>query len=98
MANENQLEKIQAKVIIDSINSLEFLDFACLLKVTTEKKKSTDLFPLIIFFTGPVNRFYFVLMTKNIFSPCSDVNYCVVWLKISQISLKSLLGVHLYCS
>jgi hypothetical protein len=47
---------------------------------------------------GSVNRFFFVLTTKNIFSPCSDVKYCVVWLKIIQTSLKSLIGVHLYCS
>ncbi len=52
----------------------------------------------LLHFPGPVNRFYFVLTTKNIFSLCRDVNYCVVWLKISQTSLKSLIGLHLYCS
>ncbi len=37
----------------------------------------------------------------NIYSSSSDVKWvksCVVWLKISQTSLKSLIGVHLYCS
>jgi hypothetical protein len=37
---------------------------------------------------GPVKKFYFLLTTKNIFSPCSDVKYCV----------KTLIGAHLYCS
>jgi hypothetical protein len=34
-ANENHLEKIQAKVINNSVNSLEFLHFGCFSTVTT---------------------------------------------------------------
>ncbi len=29
-------------------------------------------------YSGPVNRFYFVLTTENIFSLCRDVKYCVI--------------------
>jgi hypothetical protein len=37
-----ELGKIQAKVIKDFINSLEFFNIGCILKVTIGKKKSID--------------------------------------------------------
>jgi hypothetical protein len=35
---------------------------------------------------------------STLYSRCRDVKYCVVRLKISQTSLKSLIGIHLYYS